>query len=99
MGARMTTPGRNDPAPAEAGASTSSAASWLEFLLTGANYRWDKRRKVRVQGWRNLYYKEHAVPKAVIELTSRRRHCAADAVRPESRMQDQPGRVGHGSSP
>jgi energy-coupling factor transporter ATP-binding protein EcfA2 len=46
------------------GSGKSSFAEALEFLLTGANYRWDDRPKVWVQGWRNLHHAERAVIKA-----------------------------------
>ena len=40
------------------GSGKSSFAEGLEFLLTGHNYRWDKRPKVWVDGWRNLHHKD-----------------------------------------
>src|SRR5262245_44740771 len=46
------------------GSGKSSFAEALEFLLTGANYRWDDRPKVWVQGWRNLHHPGRAAIKA-----------------------------------
>jgi len=46
------------------GSGKSSFAEALEFLLTGANYRWDDRPKVWVQGWRNLHHADRAAIKA-----------------------------------
>jgi recombinational DNA repair ATPase RecF len=38
------------------GSGKSSFAEGLEYLLTGRNYRWEKRTKVWVDGWRNLHH-------------------------------------------
>jgi energy-coupling factor transporter ATP-binding protein EcfA2 len=38
------------------GSGKSSFAEGLEFLLTGRNYRWEKRAKAWVEGWRNLHH-------------------------------------------
>jgi hypothetical protein len=45
------------------GSGKSSFAEGLEYLLTGRNYRWEKRPKVWVDGWRNLHH-DGAVLKA-----------------------------------
>lgn len=37
------------------GSGKSSFAEGLEYLLTGRNYRWEKRPKVWLEGWRNLF--------------------------------------------
>jgi recombinational DNA repair ATPase RecF len=38
------------------GSGKSSFAEGLEYLLTGRNYRWEKRNKAWVGGWRNLHH-------------------------------------------
>jgi hypothetical protein len=38
------------------GSGKSSFAEGLEYLLTGRNYRWEKRPRVWVEGWRNLHH-------------------------------------------
>lgn len=40
------------------GSGKSSFAEGLEFLLTGRNYRWEKRSKVWLEGWRNVHHRE-----------------------------------------
>jgi hypothetical protein len=37
------------------GSGKSSFAEGIEYLLTGRNYRWEKRPKVWESGWRNLH--------------------------------------------
>jgi hypothetical protein len=46
------------------GSGKSSFAEGLEFLLTGRNYRWEKRSKVWVDGWRNLHQRDRTSLKA-----------------------------------
>jgi hypothetical protein len=46
------------------GSGKSSFAEGLEFLLTGRNYRWEKRSKVWCDGWRNLHQRERVSLKA-----------------------------------
>ena len=46
------------------GSGKSSFAEGLEFLLTGRNYRWEKRSKVWVEGWRNLHQRDRVAVKA-----------------------------------
>jgi hypothetical protein len=43
------------------GSGKSSFAEGLEYLLTGRNYRWEKRPKVWVEGWRNLHHDRAAL--------------------------------------
>ena len=43
------------------GSGKSSFAEGLEFLLTGRNYRWEKRSKVWLEGWRNLHHDRTAL--------------------------------------
>src|SRR4051812_28854132 len=43
------------------GSGKSSFAEGLEFLLTGRNYRWEKRPKVWLEGWRNLHHDRTAL--------------------------------------
>ena len=46
------------------GSGKSSFAEGLELLLTGHNYRWEKRSKVWCEGWRNLHQGERVSLKA-----------------------------------
>src|SRR4029077_8240657 len=46
------------------GSGKSSFAEGLEFLLTGHNYRWEKRSKVWCEGWRNLHQRDRVSLKA-----------------------------------
>ncbi|MBA2301123.1 MAG: AAA family ATPase, partial [Acidobacteria bacterium] len=43
------------------GSGKSSFAEGLEYLLTGRNYRWEKRPKVWVDGWDNLHHDSAAL--------------------------------------
>lgn len=43
------------------GSGKSSFAEGLEYLLTGRNYRWEKRPKVWLEGWRNLHHDRTAL--------------------------------------
>src|SRR4051812_38797763 len=43
------------------GSGKSSFAEGLEYLLTGRNYRWEKRPKVWLEGWRNLHHDRAAL--------------------------------------
>src|SRR6188768_1384845 len=43
------------------GSGKSSFAEGLEVLLTGRNYRWEKRPKVWLEGWRNLHHSRAAL--------------------------------------
>lgn len=46
------------------GSGKSSFAEGLEFLLTGRNYRWERRSKVWLDGWRNLHQRDRVTLKA-----------------------------------
>ena len=46
------------------GSGKSSFAEGLELLLTGHNYRWEKRAKVWCEGWRNLHQRDRVGLKA-----------------------------------
>jgi energy-coupling factor transporter ATP-binding protein EcfA2 len=43
------------------GSGKSSFSEALEFLLTGANYRWAERSRVWSQGWRNLHQPQASI--------------------------------------
>ncbi|MBA3885553.1 MAG: AAA family ATPase [Acidobacteria bacterium] len=43
------------------GSGKSSFAEGLEYVLTGRNYRWEKRAKAWVEGWRNLHHDKVAL--------------------------------------
>jgi recombinational DNA repair ATPase RecF len=48
------------------GSGKSSFAEGLEYLLTGRNYRWEKRPKAWLEGWRNLHYPRPSLNAEVI---------------------------------
>jgi hypothetical protein len=48
------------------GSGKSSFAEGLEYLLTGRNYRWEKRPKAWVEGWRNLHHSRTSLDAEVI---------------------------------
>jgi energy-coupling factor transporter ATP-binding protein EcfA2 len=48
------------------GSGKSSFAEGLEMLLTGRNYRWEKRTKAWTEGWRNLHHQAASLTADVV---------------------------------